>query len=242
MQEKLDKIDKLKAEIDSIRPLKPEEAKQLKEYFRIGLTYSSNALEGNTLTETETKVLLEDGLTAGGKPIKEHLEAVGHSDAFDYIYTILNKDIIDEGDILKLHKLFYCRIDNKNAGVYRDCRVFITGTDFIPPPPQKVKDEMINFVKNLHTSQHPVVSASLAHKNFVTIHPFVDGNGRTARLLMNLLLLKEGYPIVIIPPIRRVDYINSLQKSNKGNDTDFISLIADMTIESLKDYLRMFQK
>ncbi len=245
MIDKLNRIDELKEQIDNLRPLKKEEVKQLRQYYKIGLTYSSNALEGNTLTETETKVLLEDGLTTGGKPMKFHLEAEGHSDAFDFIYDIINNKDIEEKDILKLHNLFYYRIDTKNAGKYRDCKVFISGSKFIPPTPNEIPEKMEQFFKEMRSSQteqHPVVAAALAHKEFVTIHPFIDGNGRTGRLLMNLMLIKQGYPIVIIPPILRNDYINALQLSNDGNDKPFIDLILNATIEALKDYLRMMNK
>ncbi len=241
MLEKTKRIDELKLQLDKLRPLQPIELKQLKQYYKIGLTYSSNAIEGNTLTESETKVLLEDGLTTGGKPMVFHLEAKGHSDAFDFIYDIINKKDIEESDILKLHQLFYYRIDDKNAGSYRQNKVFISGSDFIPPSPKEIAAKMTQFFKNLRTSQkeeHPVISAALAHKEFVTIHPFIDGNGRTARLLMNLMLIKEGYPIVIMPPILRTEYINALQSSNKGNDEPFLELILNATIEALKDYLR----
>src|SRR5579872_3995690 len=191
-------IDKLKNEIDTFRPLPPYCIPMLKEYFRIGLTYSSNALEGNTLTETETKVILEDGLTIGGKTVREHLEVIGHSQAYDFMWHQAQNTnaSLSEHDILKLHHLFYYRIDEENAGHYRKVPIFVTGTDFEFPKPLEVPllmQEFLQEIPQLKQQYHPVHFAALVHIKFVTIHPFIDGNGRTARLLMNLLLLQSGY-------------------------------------------------
>ncbi len=242
-ENKIKQIDILKKEIAQIRPLKPQVLKQLKEYYKIGLTYSSNALEGNSLTETETKIVLEEGITIGGKLLKDHYEAAGHAQAYDYIFQILKKDKIEEEDILQLHKLFYYRIDIENAGKYRKDQVYITGTDFMPPKPELVPLLMKEFVQNLPEDQkkyHEVEFAALLHLNFVTIHPFVDGNGRCARLLMNLALLKAGYVVTVIPPILRNDYISSIKKAQTTKDnTVFINFISNMVYEGMKDYLRL---
>jgi Fic family protein len=239
------KIDTMLEEISKHRPLSPEQVKQLKEYYRIGLTYSSNAIEGNTLTEIETKVVIEDGITIGGKPLKDHLEAIGHSKAYDHIYELTKNVDITEEDILKLHHLFYSPIDTDNAGKYRDVQVYISGTEFLSPSPVDVPVLMKKFVSEIPTKQsslHPVDFASWLHLEFVTIHPFLDGNGRCARLLTNLALLKEGYPIVIIPPIMRKDYMEALTIAQLKKKTDpFYNLIAEMTVESLKDYKRLLR-
>src|SRR5579872_2747867 len=130
-------IDKLKNEIDTFRPLPAHFIPMLKEYFRIGLTYSSNALEGNSLTEIETKVILEDGLTIGGKTIIEHFEAVGHSQAYDFMWSKIQGSSFSESDIKELHRLFYYRIDQEHAGIYRNVPIFLTGVDFeFPKPPE----------------------------------------------------------------------------------------------------------
>ena len=129
----LKKIDALKAKIDAHRPLDAHMLKQVREYFRIGMTYSSNALEGNSLTETETKIVIEDGITIGGKPVRDHLEALGHSEAYDLLFRLAKNQDITEANVKELHRLFYYRIDAKQAGKYRKRRVIITGTDFIPP-------------------------------------------------------------------------------------------------------------
>ncbi len=242
LEKLLKEIDILKDEINKHRPLDFHLLEQIKEYYRIGLTYSSNALEGNTLTETETKIVLEEGITIGGKPLKDHLEAVGHSDAYDFLYTIAQKKSFTQDELKKLHHLFYYRIDEKNAGTYREVKVFITGSKYPLPDPKKVNDLMNAWLEKTHherLNEHPVVFAARAHKDFVFIHPFIDGNGRVARLLMNLILLQEGYSICIIPPIMRAEYIQNLEKAHI-NDADFIEFIARMVRETQRDYLRLF--
>jgi cell filamentation protein, protein adenylyltransferase len=214
----------------------------IKEHYHIGLTYTSNALKGNSLTETETKIVLEEGLTVGGKPLRDYLEAVGHSQAFDFLYTLINKSILTEHDIKALHRLFYYRIDEQYAGIYRTVKVFITGSKYPLPAPDRLTTLMQEFIAGLaqeKKSLHPVTYAARVHKDFVFIHPFVDGNGRVARLLMNLVLLQAGYPITIIPPIMRSEYIRTLEKAHV-DEHDFMLFIAGMVKETQKDYLRLF--
>ncbi|MFH1505089.1 MAG: Fic family protein [Candidatus Omnitrophota bacterium] len=241
---RIKEVDEAKKQIDKHRPLNKHAREQLKEYYRIGLTYSSNAIEGNSLTETETKIVLEDGITIGGKPLKDHYEAIGHSQAYDLLYKLTKNGDITEKNILGLHKLFYYHIDIKQAGKYRKVQVFITGSDFYPPPAGKVPqlmEKFANSIPGLKKKYHPVEYAALVHLELVTIHPFVDGNGRTARLLMNLALLQTGYVITIIPPVLRQEYISAIVKSQgKQKDTKpFINLISAMVYESQQDYLRM---
>lgn len=240
-QNRLTENERLQEKIRAHRPLDVYEVKQLKEYYRIGLTWSSNALEGNSLTESETKVVLEDGLTIGGKPLKDHFEAIGHSEAYDLLYSLADRRDITEDDILGLHRLFYGRIDAATAGTYRERNVIITGTDFMPPSPADVPRAMGEFADNIPKLRllHPVEYAAMLHLNLVTIHPFVDGNGRTARLLMNLALLQAGYPVTIIPPVIRSDYIAALRESNRGNNGPFINFISCCVWESQKEYLRL---
>ena len=246
-ENKISQIDKLNKEIQSFRPIDKRLLKQIKEYFRIGLTYSSNAIEGNTLTETETKVVLEDGLTIAGKPLKDHYEASGHSEAFDFVYDLAKKKVITEKQILNIHRLFYYRLDKENAGKYRKVAVVITGTDYVPPAPGKVPGLMKKVavkIPSLRKKLHPVIFAAKLHREIVDIHPFVDGNGRTARLLMNLALFQEGYTITVIPPVLRADYIALVKRSQTGNkdDSDFVNFISCMVYESSKDYLRLLKQ
>lgn len=238
-------IDNLKKQIDALQPLPAHTMQQLKEYFRIGLTYSSNALEGNTLTETETKVILEDGLTIGGKTLREHLEVIGHSCAYDFMLDCVTTKTITQETICQLHRLFYQSIDLLNAGSYRTEQIIVTGTDFAFPMPDQIAHRMHKFVDQIETlrvTEHPVFFAALLHLHFVMIHPFIDGNGRTARLLMNLALLQHGYVITIIPPVLRSDYIAALRKSNDGNNEPFKYFISEMVYESHKEYLRLIKR
>lgn len=244
-----EKADHYKARIDTVRPLSERETKNLEEYFKIGLTYSSNALEGNTLTLSETKVLLEDGITVGGKPIRDYYEATGHGKAYDYMLSLAKDQdtLISEERILEIHRLIYALVDEENAGVYRKERVFITGTKYVPPASEKVSAAMKEYIvdmNGLRNTIHPIEYAALVHKGLVDIHPFVDGNGRTARLLMNLALIQAGYGIAIIPPIRRVEYIDALrisQREKQPDSTLFICLIADCVIETQRDYCRLLE-
>ncbi|MBC7427993.1 MAG: Fic family protein [Bacteriovorax sp.] len=244
-ENKIDKCDIQKKEMDSLRPLSNDQSKALKEHFKIGLTYSSNALEGNTLTLIETKVIIEDGLTIGGKTLKEIDEATGHAKAYDFIFDIVQNDNITLQDILNIHKLFYQNIDPDNAGTYRTKKVFISGMDITLPGPEELNLLMSNFekeLKDLSSKLHPIELAATLHNKFVTIHPFLDGNGRTARLLMNLILLKNGYSITIIPPIYRAEYIACAYQGNKGNNIPFINLLSSMVYESQKEFLRLLKE
>ncbi|MBU0571472.1 MAG: Fic family protein [Candidatus Omnitrophica bacterium] len=241
MKDILNKVDAAQAKINKMRPFSDEMNHQIKEYFRIGLTYSSNALEGNSLTISETKVVIEDGLTIAGKPLKDHYEATGHSDAFDHMYALATGKTITEEDIKKLHALFYHRIKEDDAGAYRKLQAIITGSQYPLPKPDALPEMMRKFIKSLpklKKDNHPVEYAARLHKEFVFIHPFIDGNGRVARLLMNVALMQAGYIIAIIPPLKRVEYIAALEKAHK-NDTDFIKLIASCVYETQNDLLRM---
>jgi Fic family protein len=240
----LKKIDALKLKIDAHRPLDAHLLKQVWEYFRISMTYSSNALEGNSLTEMETKIVIEDGITIGGKSLRDHLEALGHSEAYDLLFRLAKGREITESDVKELHQLFFYRIDADQAGKYRKCRVIITGTDFIPPVPDKIPGLMRSFITGLpeiKAKYHPVEFAAIVHREFVTIHPFIDGNGRAGRLLMNLALLQAGYPIAIIPPILRREYLDTLNKTHKGDHRSFINFITGVCYESAKEYLRLLE-
>ncbi len=242
MKELLARIDEHKAEIDVHRPLQEPLLSQLRNYYRIGLTWTSNALEGSSLTESETKVVLEDGLTVAGKPLREYYETIGHAKAYDAMFGLLDisKSLTQE-DICHLHALFYQQVDTAQAGVYRRQRVFITGSRFTPPPPEKLQEQMLELAAWMQENEsilHPVIFAAQAHKRFVFIHPFIDGNGRVSRLLMNLCLLRHGYTLAIVPPVLRVEYIQLLEKAHT-NDNPFVEFIAERVLETQKDILRM---
>jgi len=249
IQDLLKRIDDTAAAILAYRPFSEAEIKELDAYYRIGTTYTSNALEGNSLTLSETKVLLEDGITVGGKPIRDCYEATGHARAYDYMLTLARSGILSvtEDMICRLHYLFYNGIDPDHAGKYRRGQVFISGTEYLPPVAEDVPGCMAAFIQELVEKQgilHPVEFAAYSHRRLVDIHPFQDGNGRTARLLMNLILINQGYCIVSIPPVLRHDYIVALQQAQRErnpSDEAFVRLIAECEIESQKDYCRMFQ-
>jgi Fic family protein len=236
-------IDEVKRKIDNARPFSDFLLKQLREYYRIGLTYSSNALEGNSLTESETKVVLEDGITVGGKPLVDTLEAMGHSEAYDFMIELASGNSFTEKDIKELHRLFYYHIDESNAGTYRKEKVIITGTTFVPTAHGKISKEMDAYVKNVNriiTEMHPILAASFVHREFVRIHPFVDGNGRTARILMNLILFRSGYPITIIPPILRSEYIDFLRIGHEKSQYEkFDKFITERVYESIREFKRL---
>ena len=239
------KIDQSKSAIDRYRPFEGEMLKQTRDYYRVGTTWTSNAIEGNTLTESETKILLEDGLTVGGKPLKYTYEAIGHGKAYDYMFTLIKNDTITTENILMLHKLFYQNIDSDNAGVWRKQPIFVSGSDFVFPLPEELQAKMTElemWIKTERDNYHPIEFAALLHLKFVTIHPFIDGNGRTARLLTNLALIQKGYLPVIVPPVLKLDYNVYIRLyQSKGDASKFTEFIAEQEIETQKEMMRLLQ-
>lgn len=185
-------------------------------------------------------MVIEDGLTIEGKPLHDVYEAVGHAKAYDFLHQLATHKTLEEKDILELHRLFYQQIDNDAAGKYRSIAVFISGSKD-PSPPQKVANDMKKFVAWFNKQEsklHPVEFAALTHKKIVFIHPFIDGNGRLARLLMNLALLRNEYTIAIIPAVLRHEYIASLELAHK-DDGIFKAFIVDRLIDTQMDLLRL---
>ena len=239
--EHLEKLDLYQNAINELRPFEGEMLGQIKDFYRIGLTWTSNALEGNSLTESETKILIEDGLTVGGRPLRDVFEAVDHAKAYDYMFTLMGNQEIAEKDILYMHKLFYQNIDKDFAGKYRDIPVFISGSDYPVSKKENIQSEMhdlCEWIKTERKQYHPVKFAALLHKKFVFIHPFKDGNGRVARLLMNTALIQDGFLPALIPPILRSEYISLLEKAHE-DDKPFINFIMERELESQKDFLRL---
>lgn len=242
---KYEALTQKKAQLDHYRPLPDALVRNLEEWFRVELTYTSNALEGNTLTRRETALVVEKGLTVGGKSLREHLEAANHAHALDFVYNFATRlpSSITEKDILHIHDVILKGIDDDNAGYYRSVPVRISGSAVVLPNPRKVPDKMQDFTAWLQTADlHPVALASEAHYALVTIHPFVDGNGRTARLLMNLILMMYGYPPAIIRPRDRLAYIGALEKAQLGGSKeDYLKLIYKAVERSLVIYLQAAQ-
>lgn len=237
-----DEVDSLKKELDSKRPIPKETLKSLRESINLEWTYNSNGIEGNTLTLRETQVVLE-GITVGGKSIKEHLEAINHEKAILFLDDLVkdNKPI-NEWNIKNIHQLILKDIDNENAGRYRKENVTIKGATHIPPDYLKVPELMEKLILTYNTwsEYHPIIQAALLHGELVKIHPFVDGNGRTSRLLMNLVLMNNGYNPVIIKKKSRLKYYEALDKAHTTGDyTDFVKLVAKLEIEMLKKYLEL---
>ncbi|MCR4431366.1 MAG: Fic family protein [Tepidanaerobacteraceae bacterium] len=235
-----EKIDRYKMSIDEMRPFEGHLLNEIKNYYRIGLTWSSNALEGNTLTLSETKILLEDGLTVGGKPLRDALEALGHAKAYDFMFTLLGSHRITEEDALTMYRMFYIGIDAEEAGKYRDRPVFITGSRYEVCQVEQIGVEMaklFQWAASERNKYHPVQFAAQLHKRFVFIHPFIDGNGRVARLLMNTALIQDGYMPAIIPPVLRHEYISLLERAH--DDQPFMDFIAERVLESEKEIMRL---
>ena len=237
-----DEVDSLKKELDSKRPIPKETLKSLKESINLEWTYNSNGIEGNTLTLRETQVVLE-GITVGGKSIKEHLEAINHEKAILYLDDLVkDKNPITEWNIKNIHQLILKDINNENAGRYRKENVTIKGATHVPPDYIKIPELMEKLILNYNTwnEYHPIIKAVLLHGELVKIHPFVDGNGRTSRLLMNLDLMNSGYNPVIIKKESRLKYYEALDKAHTTGDyTDFVKLVTKLEVEMLKKYLEL---
>jgi Fic family protein len=240
-----ERLDANKAAIDRIRPFEGETLRQLREYYRIGLTYTSNALEGNSLTEVETKVLLEDGLTVGGKPLRDTFEAVGHAAAYDYMFGLPGDRRITVEDVKTLHHLFYKFIDEACAGAWRDINIIVTGSDYEFPSPDELPglmDDLGEWIERERDAMHPARFAAMLHLKFVTIHPFVDGNGRVARLLLNAALIQDGYMLAVVPPVLRPDYFSSIRRYQQKGDTEpFCDFVAERMLESEKEIARLLK-
>ena len=226
-----------KAALDARRPLSASEAARLKSYFDVEWTYNSNAIEGSTLTLRETEVILHDGLTVGGKSLREHLEAINHKAAIDFVEALAQgSEPLTEHNIRQIHALVLKGIDEEEAGRYRRGQVRISGSAYVPPEPSAVPGLMHDFGQWLNGEAQqlsPVERAALAHFRLVDIHPFVDGNGRSARLLMNLILVREGYPPAIVRHEDRLAYFAALDEARAGDNKPCLTLIVEAVERSL---------
>ncbi len=239
----LNKIDQLKAKLDAARPLLN---RSILEAIDIEYTYDSNRIEGNTLTLRETDIVINKGLTVGGKSMREHLEVSNHYEAILYIRDLIKEKVsISEKLIKDIHSIILRGIDRDNSGRYRSLPVAISGSRHVPPQPWqvlKLMEELVLWIQNYSASLHPVIFAAEVHERIATIHPFIDGNGRTARLVMNMILLQNGYTITNIPgdTESRIAYYNALEKCNINDDkSDFLLLIAGYVHNSLKKLVQL---
>ena len=238
-------LDEKKQKLDSKRPLPKETLKSLEENFKLEWTYNSNAIEGNTLTLNETKVVLE-GITIGGKTMREHLEAINHKEAIEFLEELVQyNNELSEMDIKNIHAIVLKGIDNENAGRYRPENVIISGASHIPPDAiivPELMEKLIYRYDEWKEKYHPIIVAALLHAEFVKIHPFIDGNGRTARLLMNFEVMKNGYPPIIIKNEERHKYYDALDVGAlTGDYTDFVKMVTKQAEEMIDLYLKIIK-
>lgn len=242
MEDRLKQLTDKKQRLDKYRPLPLAIVNNLEEWFKVELTYTSNAIEGNTLTRQETALVVQKGITVGGRSVTEHLEAINHSEALGLIETLAGKkrEEITQADVLEIHRIILTNIDGTNAGKYRTVPVRIAGSAVIMPNAMKIPELMDGFVKWLKqpNREHAIKIAADAHYKLVSIHPFADGNGRTARLLMNLVLMQNGYPPALIRKEDRGRYISSIEKAQLGGSLDpYYEIIFEAVDRSLDIYL-----
>ncbi|MBF0648742.1 Fic family protein [Dysgonomonas sp. GY75] len=243
----LSEIDKLKEELSKKRPLPKEALDKIQKALDIEYTYESNRIEGNTLTLQETALVVNEGITIGEKPLKEHLEAINHAEAISYVKDIAQDKFEIDGRLIKdIHSIILRGIDRDNAGKYRNVPVMISGSTHMPPQPYLIEPQTEAFIRTFHdmtkSKEHPVIIAAYLHDELVKIHPFIDGNGRTSRLLMNLYLLGKGYVIVNLKGDNRSKrrYYEALEKSHTQNDPlDFYTLVAENEKDALVRYLSL---
>jgi Fic family protein len=242
----LTKIDALKSLWEASKPLNQTQLMKMEEYFHTSYTFESNRLEGNTLTLQETHLVINEGITIGGKSMREHLEVVNHKEAIELVKDLVkNKVPFNAFRLKQLHQLILKGVDDRNAGVYRKLPVRISGSSHVPPETyllDKMMEDYFIFYESQKEILHPVILAAEMHERLVTIHPFVDGNGRTARLVMNLILLKNGYTIANLKGSLedRMRYYKALEKVQINHESDsFYRLIAEHVESSLTEHLHL---
>jgi Fic family protein len=234
------RLEEKKARLDLHRPLAPAIARRLHDDLRIRLTYHSNAIEGNTLSLRETQVVIEEGITVGGHSLREHLEATNHARAFDELRHFLEaRTPITIETIHRFHALVLHDLD-ETAGIWREQQVYIRGSHHLPPPAHQVPDYMAQWVRWLaHEGRqyHPVVRAAIAHHGFVAVHPYIDGNGRCARLLLNLQLLRDGYAPAFLLKEWKLRYLEALHAADADEYQPIVNLIGQAVEVGLDFYL-----
>jgi Fic family protein len=237
----LEQIDAMKTKLDKFRQF---DSYRIAQALELEYTFESNRIEGNTLTLRETDLVINEGLTISGKSMREHLEVINHQEAIGYIKHLMEKNaLLNEREVLSIHNLILRGIHPEDAGRYRKVQVMIKGSAYMPPQPFMVSKEMEDFFIWYETNKnnmHPILLAGEMHERLVTIHPFIDGNGRTSRLVMNLILLQHGYVIANIKGDydSRMRYYNALETAQtKHNKEDFLLFVAQIEKESLERYI-----
>jgi Fic family protein len=242
--EALERIQVLKAELDALRPLNSQTVKALDDWHRVELTYSSNAIEGNTLTRSETAVILEKGLTVGhGKSVREHLEAINHAQAFDFVQSLVTgNDPLSEMDIRQIQALIVGGDERAEPGRYSSGARTVSGSKRIFPGPSELAPMMRDFANWLSGQPSSPDTAVESHSRLVEIHPFSDGNGRTARLLMNAVLWRGGYPPAIVEPADRAAYIDTLELRHDGDSEPHRAFMLNCVRASAERYLAVVRR
>lgn len=237
----LKEIDLLKTKLDSYRQY---DSYRITQALELEYTFESNRIEGNTMTLRETDMVINEGLTISGKSMREHLEAINHQEAIGFIKDLMQRNVsLNERDLLSIHNLILRGIIPEDAGRYRKVQVMIKGSTYMPPQPFMVAKEMEDYFIWYETNKnklHPVILAAEMHERLVTIHPFIDGNGRTSRLIMNLILLQKGYIIANIKGDyeSRMQYYQTLETAQtKNNKEDFLLFVAQTEKENLERYI-----
>lgn len=228
-----------RARLDVLRPLSEASLAVLADWYDVELTYTSNAIEGSTLSRSETAIVLEKGITIGGRPLSDHLAAIDHAAALQFVRSLARgTEPITEAIVRRLHALVVARTMREEGGVYSRHQRRVAGSRASFPPPHRIADAMGEFGVWLAAVVPDHAIAFEAHYRLVSIHPFSDGNGRTARLLMNLMLLRAGYPPVVIGPPQRAAYLEALETAQTGGSrTDFDRLLEQQLIASLDDHI-----
>jgi Fic family protein len=245
VQSILNEIDQLHKEWSSKKPLNKLQLEKMTEFFTTQYTYNSNQIEGNTLTFQETHLVVNEGLTISGKSVREHLEAVNHNEAVTYLHEIIaDKALFTEKLVKDLHFIVLKAINRDYAGKYRNVPVRITGSEHVPCQPyliNKGMEDVFMFYENNKDTMHPVILAAEMHEQIVSVHPFLDGNGRTSRLVMNLMLLQAGFPIANIKGDleNRMKYYAALESCRKVDKSKFYLLVAAAVRFSLEEHLNM---
>ncbi len=240
LQAVLDRLGEKARRLASLSPLPTAFRESLDHKLRIELTHGSTAIEGNTLTLRETQLLLDEGIApAGAKPLREIHETVNHDRALRRVLEFVERAAhLDEEGLRELHRLLLANIDDVRAGSYRTERVMVVGAPLQPIRPDFVPDAMAAFVEWIAASDlHPVILAAEAHYRFVKIHPFYDGNGRTARLLWNWILLANGYPLSVVPAEARGRYLGAIDAADRGDSAGYFELLCECIESSLDQYL-----
>jgi Fic family protein len=229
--------------LTTLRPLSPESVASLAAAWDVRMVYESNSIEGNSLTLRETELVLSKGVTVSGKPLKDHLETVNLAKAWEKVKALSQPGVcFTEHDLLDLHHIILTSVEDNFAGIYRSSAVRIAGSSHIPPNPIKVPDLMTALFAEIESISDPLEKAAKLHHGIASIHPFADGNGRSARLAMNFILLAAGYPPISIPVSPREAYYHALESADSGDFQIFQAFLETELHKELDHYLEALEQ